>query len=351
MKRIVLIACVSQKLLKEVRAENLYISPLFKYNLRYAKSLNPDKIFILSAKYGLLNLTKKIKPYDETLKKMSLDAVKKWADKVISDLEKFTDLKKDEFIILAGEKYRKYLIPYIKNYKIPLEGLSIGRQLKNLKGKLSINEKCEKLHKWFNGLKRLRFPFNDKEIPLNGMYVLFQKDEFAHNKNRIVRIGTHTGMDQLISRLEQHFIKENKDRSIFRKNIGRCFLNKNGDEFLEKWELDLTSKENKEKYSKLIDFNKQMQIEEAVTKYIQDNFNFVVIPIENRQRRLDLESKIISTISLCSECHPSKNWLGLFSPLEKIRESGLWQVNELYKKPMSDKDMSELKELINLIKI
>jgi hypothetical protein len=79
---------------------------------------------------------------------------------------------------------------------------------------------CEELHKIFNTLKRFSFPFDDTNIPLNGIYILFQKEEMAHGADRIVRIGTHTGKNQLHSRLKQHFINENKDRSIFRKNIG-----------------------------------------------------------------------------------------------------------------------------------
>ena len=32
------------------------------------------------------------------------------------------------------------------------------------------------------------------------------------------------------------FVKENKNRSIFRKNIGRCLLNKDQSEYLPLWE-------------------------------------------------------------------------------------------------------------------
>ena len=39
---------------------------------------------------------------------------------------------------------------------------------------------------------------------------------------------------------------ENKDRSIFRKNIGRAILNKNQDPFLGQWELDLTTRKAKD---------------------------------------------------------------------------------------------------------
>jgi len=111
-----------------------------------------------------------------------------------------------------------------------------------------MSEICNKLHQLFNGRKMFSFPFDPKEITLNGIYILFETGEQAHGTNRIVRIGTHTGKNQLRSRLDQHFIHENKDRSIFRKNIGRALLNKDLDPFLDQWELDLTTHEAKSKW-------------------------------------------------------------------------------------------------------
>ncbi|MDD5415214.1 MAG: hypothetical protein PHH96_10385, partial [Smithellaceae bacterium] len=58
--------------------------------------------------------------------------------------------------------------------------------------------------------------------------------------------------------------------------------------------------------------------------------------------------KIISTVSLCDICRPSHNWLGLFSPKEKIKNCGLWLVNELNKNPLSDKYMRELKQILDI---
>lgn len=130
MKKIVLISCVSKKLSHKAKAENLYISPLFKYILEYAKSLSPDSIFILSVKYGLLPLDKEIEPYNKTLKEMPEKEIKKWADGVIEQLEKQADIQNDEIIFFAGQKYRKYLVPHVKNYKIPLERLNLFKQLK-----------------------------------------------------------------------------------------------------------------------------------------------------------------------------------------------------------------------------
>jgi hypothetical protein len=108
-----------------------------------------------------------------------------------------------------------------------------------------MSKTCHQLHQLFNRLPILSFRFDNNNVPRNGIYILFETGEFGHGTNQIVRIGTHTGIAQLRSRLKQHFIQENKDRSIFRKNIGRAFLNRDGDPFLEQWELDLTSRDSK----------------------------------------------------------------------------------------------------------
>ncbi len=98
-----------------------------------------------------------------------------------------------------------------------------------------MSKHCHELHKIFNKMKRITFPFEDKDIPKNGIYILFEKDELGHEEDRIVRVGTHTGESQLKPRLYQHFLNENKDRSIFRKNTDRAILNKNNDEYLDVW--------------------------------------------------------------------------------------------------------------------
>jgi len=202
---------------------------------------------------------------------------------------------------------------------------------------------CEELHVWANALPVFSFPFDARVLPLNGIYLLFEKGETAHGTNRIVRVGTHTGNDQLRSRLKQHFVVENKDRSIFRKNIGRALLNKDQDPFVSDWELDLTARKAKDYHSARIDMNRQNAIEKRVSDYIQLSFSFVVTPVNEREQRLRLESRLISTLSHCEICQPSSVWLGQFSPKEKIRQSGLWLVNELYGEPLSREDFNCLR--------
>lgn len=206
-----------------------------------------------------------------------------------------------------------------------------------------MSEICHAIHTYSHNLPRLLYPFNASSIPQNGVYLLFEQRERAHEGDRIIRVGTHTGANQLPSRISQHFIKENKDRSIFRKNIGRALMNKVNDPYLEVWNLDLTTRANKEKYSERVQTERQKLVEAAVSDYIRSNISFVFIPVSDKSDRIQLESRLISAIAQCSECRGSSTWLGQYSPIAKIMDSGLWQVNELFKDPLT---FAEFKVLI-----
>lgn len=136
MNRVVLISCVSMKQDTKAKAKDLYISPLFRMNYEYAESLHPDAIYILSAKHGLLHPDAIIEPYNETLNTMKSYEVKDWALRVIDQSQGKIDFRNDKIIFLAGEKYRKFLLPLCRNAKVPLKGLGIGKQLGWLKKKL-----------------------------------------------------------------------------------------------------------------------------------------------------------------------------------------------------------------------
>ena len=136
-KQIVLISCVSKKQSQECMAKDLYISSSFKKSWAYANKLNPDAIYILSAKHYLLHPETSIKPYEKTLNKCKVAERKTWTEKVLKQMkEEGLDVENDKFIILAGKKYYQYLIDNkngIKNYTLPLQGKGgIGCILKYL---------------------------------------------------------------------------------------------------------------------------------------------------------------------------------------------------------------------------
>lgn len=203
------------------------------------------------------------------------------------------------------------------------------------------------LHEWFNGLKRYTFDFNEKEIFQNGLYVLFESGEKFEGLDRIVRIGTHTGQNNLVKRLSEHFLRPNKDRSVFRKHIGRAILVRDNDhELLTHWNIDLTSKKSREKWEGKIDKTAIQVVENKVSDYMKNHFSFTVIPIENKEKRLFFETGIVATVLQSPSFYPSPNWLGKFATQAKIRDSGLWQIQGQNGTPLDCDSLENLWQLI-----
>ncbi len=136
-RNVVLISCASKKLEVPSKVRDLYISTSFKFNLAYAESLQPDAIFILSAKHGLLSLDQIIAPYDETLNTKGAAEIREWAERVLVQLRAVADVQSDTFTILAGRPYRRFITPHLRHVKVPLARLAIGKQLQFLKRALA----------------------------------------------------------------------------------------------------------------------------------------------------------------------------------------------------------------------
>lgn len=202
------------------------------------------------------------------------------------------------------------------------------------------------LHQFANDQKRYSFSFHKlvNEMPKNGIYFIFENGEKYKGLDRIVRVGAHTGVNQLSPRLYQHFMNENKNRSIFRKNIGRCFLNKDTNPYLNLWELDITSREDKQKNLNRLDVIFEKQVEKRISDYFEANFTFCVFQINSKDDRLFWESKIASTLAKAADIKPSDNWLGNYSTKDKIRECGLWQVNGLNQDILTEIEFDHLKK-------
>ena len=151
MAKIVLLSCTKSKLDKPSQAQDLYsASPMFRKTLEYGKSLQPDKMFILSAKHHLVPLTKVLEPYDKTLKEMSSEEKKAWANEVIKQIKnQGINLEKDQFIFLTGSEYMKPLISYITNTESPMDGKRMGERLQWL------NSQINKLNEIFKHIKKI----------------------------------------------------------------------------------------------------------------------------------------------------------------------------------------------------
>ncbi|NLM43731.1 MAG: hypothetical protein GX201_06920 [Clostridiales bacterium] len=367
MALIALLSCTKTKKPYRCKAREMYSeSRWFPKAYEYVKRIGANKIFILSSLYGLVPEDKEIDYYEKTLNDCSDSEKKEWAQRVLSDLKCEANLEKDNFIIIAGKNYYEYLIPYLKNVTLPLKGLGIyywestlDKLIKDISNntssqhqyKTSINKQKDinysyNLHKLLNELPRIRYPFDFDKLPNSGIYIMFEEGEKYFDFDRIVRVGTHRSPNRLKGRLRDHFIIEDKDGSIFRKNIGRAILNKNHDAFLKVWEYDLSKTEDNEILQRA---NPAYQaiVEEYVTRYIRTRISFVVIgEIMDANERLRLEEGIIATLNNDKQFAQSTKWLGNYSPVEKIRSSGLWLVEGLNAEPLTESEFERIKQLV-----
>jgi hypothetical protein len=128
---ICLVSCVGAKGATPAPARELYQSDWFKKARIYAESIG-SCWFILSAKYGLVQPDETIKPYDKTLNTMGVSERRDWSRHVQQQMDKWLP-DADRIVVLAGERYRKFLMDYLgrraATVDVPMAGMRIGEQL------------------------------------------------------------------------------------------------------------------------------------------------------------------------------------------------------------------------------
>ena len=325
--KIALVSCSAKKQGYPCMASEMYSpSVQFALSFEYAK-LVADRVYILSAKHRLLSENTYLEPYNLALSDLTTTQRIIWGQIVMTQLQEECNIEKDEFIILAGRAYYEHLEPSLIQSSIPLRHVPLFSRVKALrelidqvKNEGSNINVCDELHRLFNGMPRYsaseiaKIPFD------NGIYIVFEVNEMHKNWQRIVRVGTHTSEDRLRQRLKDHFIQENKDGSIFRKNIGKALLTQQNHPYLKTWTLDTSKQENRVN----VDSDVQQAVEREVSSHLRGRMSFTAFPATNLQDRLRLEEAIISSLHHDPGFGPSINWLGNMSPEEEIRKSGLW---------------------------
>ena len=222
---------------------------------------------------------------------------------------------------------------------------------------------CKWLHETLERLPMISYPFEIKDLPTDGIYFFYEKGEvWGHGgrKPRIVRVGTHRS-GNFRSRICDHFIPDKRkmdfskkqpaprDRSIFRRNIGRALLHKQKDPYLNIWDMCFTPRESREKFSHLRNVMLEKRIEEKVTKILRTRFSFRFIEVPDSNKFIGskgIESSIIGTLAHCSHCKQSEKWLGNFSPVNKIRDSGLWLCQHLNNKSLTENEKASIEKLV-----
>lgn len=130
--RIGLVGCGKKKLDRAAPARELYTGPLFRAALRYAEAMC-DRVFVLSAKHGLLDIDTVVEPYDLRLPGLSKEDRRAWSSFVAGQLvgEALCDPDPIEVVALAGRDYCAALsLPDGWTLTEPLFGLQVGERLR-----------------------------------------------------------------------------------------------------------------------------------------------------------------------------------------------------------------------------
>jgi hypothetical protein len=348
-KKVVLISCSKAKRSVPCAARLLYdASNLFRKSLAYAQTIS-NEIYVISSKHGLLPLDQVIAPYDDTLNDKSRDEIATWGQRVTEQIRFQHDILNTEFVILAGKNYYSPLQAHLPNISLPLQGLSMGARLARLESLLVVdypNQRtlCGRLHELFNAMPRYRWNMIENIRFNSGIYILFEEGEKYQSLDRIVRVGTHRSDGRLKGRLKDHFLRENKDGSIFRKNIGRAILNKNNHPYLTAWNMNTSKRDIVMQMGNHYDPVFQKKLERQISGYFCRHFSFACFPVATTVERLRLEEGIIATLHSSPDFYASPEWRGRQSPELEIAQSGMWLKEGLNGTPLSENEYVRIKQ-------
>ena len=125
--KIGLIGCSKKKLVGKHLARDLYQGALFQKSLAIAERLNFNMIYILSAKYGLLEIDRYVDSYNDDLTTKDKTERLSWAELVKNKLPA------GEYYYFCGKKYWEFL----PSGSTMLQGRGIGEILSNLNRELA----------------------------------------------------------------------------------------------------------------------------------------------------------------------------------------------------------------------
>ena len=126
-----LVSCVSKKRDQPCAAGQLYQSSWFTKARAHVLAQSAPW-YILSAEHGLIHPDQVIAPYERTLNTMAVAERRAWAERVKAQIQQ-QGLQPQRFVVLAGQRYREYLLDFLAtratSVEVPMQGLTIGKQL------------------------------------------------------------------------------------------------------------------------------------------------------------------------------------------------------------------------------
>jgi hypothetical protein len=145
---VVLVGCSKKKRAEPAVATLLYDpSPLFRKQMAVARQIaRSNRVFIVSAKHGVVSVLKILKPYEHTLCDKTTKQRAEWADSIVMRLEvlmasRFGEdheggterLRSLDVVLMMGASYARPLrtaAPDDWTFTEPLAGMQIGERLR-----------------------------------------------------------------------------------------------------------------------------------------------------------------------------------------------------------------------------
>lgn len=354
--RIGFVACSKTKSALRRPAAALYTSALFRKSLLAAIDRS-EKVYILSAKHGLLDCNDVVEPYDVTLKTMKRAERIAWGERTGPQLEAVLR-PHDTAVFLCGEEYLSPLRLHLERLATviedPLGALSLGPRL-SLLGDLNGEAELRTMAVHFSWLmnqlwmaqsggRRIAETNGRQDWPSRGVYfVLAPGFGVEHGRMpRIVRIGTHAvsqgSKTTLWDRLSTHRGTSrgggSHRSSVFRLHVGRAWIR-----FAETETWPVTWAQGQ---SAPIEIRRDEEaLEQRVSKLIRA-MHVLWLDVDDEpsphSERAYLERNAIGLLSRMGLLKPraEADWLGHFSSDWRIVASGLWNVSHVFRRPDAD---------------
>jgi hypothetical protein len=347
------VSCSKLKADAPAPAASLYTSPLFRKSLLAALD-HSEKVYVLSAKHGVVPLSEIVAPYDVTLKSMPIAQRVAWAERAGAQL--IGVVKSGDIAALyCGHEYASPLQARFGELGVrvhePLHGLSLGRRLQTL---IERNEELalDSAHRGFRALMRKLWAGQEggREIagcsgkdkwPRRGVYIVVEPSDpkAPHKMGRIVRIGTHAvsagSQTTLWDRLGTHRGVAagggSHRSSIFRLHVGRALMQHHAD---RSWPSTWSQGQSAPKELRAGEQDLERFVSETIGKLRVLWLNIGDQPGPDSDRSYVERNSIgvLSRANLLSPAHVGA-WLGQHSPDWRIGVSGLWNLDHLFTKP------------------
>ncbi len=202
---------------------------------------------------------------------------------------------------------------------------------------------CQEIHTHLRGLPLFTDP--SQVLFADGLYFFYESGEMSQHgpDGRIVRVGNHPrSQGGLVRRLRHHF-SGRKNSSVFRKFVGGALMRAENPK--HPCLAPAPGKGHWERQDQKA-CSRCKPVEQQVSSLLRTKFSFRCVAIQSREERNRFEAVLIASLSACSTCLPSPNWLGREAYSDVVRGSGLWNSQHVGGMLMAAEDLDRFSELV-----